>query len=207
MPNPIRFTFPHSSSKLIMKPLIEGEISLNLNQWFEKGISKEAYMNDLDKHLDDFHAVYNRFEVPEKDQTTLKNKSGMRVIALAEVWCGHCMMNVPILLHMLETANIPVSFLPRDKHLELMDQYLTKNKRFIPIFIFIDESGNEIGKWGPMAPEVEALSDQMKEMLPSKDDPNYKAIFTQYADKVGKLFTNDDTYWVPTYESILKAMP
>src|SRR5699024_1523269 len=132
---------------------IKGAIVIDLNQCYEKGISKESYMSDLDKHRDDFHTVYNKFNVPVEGSATLKEKSGIRVIALAEVWCGHCMMNVPILLKILETANIPVSFLPRDDHLELMDQYTINNKRFIPIFIFIDDSGNEIGKWGPMAPE------------------------------------------------------
>lgn len=180
---------------------------MDLNQWYEKGITKEAYMSDLNKHRDDFHTVYNQFNVPEEDRDTLKEKSGIRVIALAEVWCGHCMMNVPILLKILETANIPVSFLPRDDHLELMDQYTINNKRFIPIFIFIDDSGNEIGKWGPMAPEVEKLSEEMKASVPAKDHPDYAESFKQYAEKIGKLFTQDDTYWVPTYESIMKAMP
>src|SRR5699024_12740484 len=119
---------------------------MDLNQWYEKGISTEAYLNDLYKQRDDFLTVYNQFNVPERDKAALKEKSGIRVIALAEVWCGHCMMNVPILLKILETANIPVSFLPRDENLELMDQYTVNNKRFIPIFIFIYDSGNEIGK-------------------------------------------------------------
>src|SRR5699024_7849720 len=122
---------------------------MDLNKWYERGITKEAYMRDLHKLRDHLHTVYNNLHVHEEDKDTLKEISGTRVIALAEVWCGHCMMNVPILLKILETANIPVSFLPRDDHLELMDQYTINNKRFIPIFIFIDDSGNEIGKWGP----------------------------------------------------------
>ena len=180
---------------------------MNLNDWYEKGISKEAYMNDLDKHREDFHKVYKNFQIPKKDKAMLQHKSGIRVIALAEVWCGHCMMNVPILLNILETADIPVSFLPRDEHLELMDQYTVNGKRYIPVFIFIDQDGNEIGKWGPMAPEIETLVDRLKSDMPPKDDPHYKEAFRSYAEKVSELFTKDDTYWVPTYESIVKALP
>src|SRR5699024_5738034 len=111
-----------------------------------------------------------------------------------------------ILLKILETANIPVSFLPRDDHLELMDQYTINNKRFIPIFIFIDDSGNEIGKCGTMAHEVEKLYEEMKASVPVKDHTDYAESFKQYSEKISKLFTQDDTYCVATYESIMKSM-
>src|SRR5699024_9023504 len=107
----------------------------------------------------------------------------------------------------METANIPVSFLPRDEHLELMDQYLTHNKRFIPIFIFIDKEGNEIEKWGPMAPEVETYAKKLKKNLPPKEDPNYKQAFQKYANTISEAFTKDDTYWNIVYEDIKNVLP
>lgn len=186
---------------------MKGRCFMSLNNWFAKGISKEAYMNDLDKHREDFQKVYQHFEIPEEDQGILQAKSGLRVIVLAEVWCGHCMLNVPVLLRMMETANIPVSFLPRDEHLELMDQYLTHNKRFIPIFIFIDKEGNEIEKWGPMAPEVETYANKLKKNLPPKEDPNYKQAFQKYANTISEAFTKDDTYWNIVYEDIKNVLP
>lgn len=179
---------------------------MSLNDWFDKGISKEAYMADLDNHREHFNHIYQNFTVPEDDTSLLQSKSGIRVIALAEVWCGHCMLNVPILLNMMETANIPVSFLPRDSHLELMDQYLTNEKRYIPIFIFIDEDGNEITHWGPMAPEVEEFSNKLKENIPPKDDPGYKEAFHHYASKLSETFTEDRNFWGYVYEDIKKAL-
>src|SRR5699024_1668145 len=65
-----------------------------------------------------------------------------------------------------------------------MDQYTINNKRFIPIFIFIDDSGNEIGKWGPMAPEVEKLSEEMKASVPAKDHPDYAESFSNMLKKL-----------------------
>src|SRR5690625_6161251 len=53
------------------------------------------------------------------------------------------MLNIPIFLKIAEIANMPVRFLNRDENLELMDEYLTNGNRVIPIFIFIDEDGNE----------------------------------------------------------------
>src|SRR5690625_1118179 len=165
---------------------------MNLNDWFDKGIEKEEYIANLDKHRDSFMNIYDNFNVPEQDKTLLQSKSNLRVVVLAEVWCGHCMLDVPILLRMSEAANIPVRILPRDEHLELMDNYLTNEKRYIPIMIFIDENGNEVAKWGPMAPEVAAYVEELKTGMPEKDAPGYKDAFQKYVDAVGNAFSNDE---------------
>src|SRR5690625_1782814 len=143
---------------------------MSLNTWFDKGITKEEYMASLEKHREGFMQIYNQFEIPDKDEQELANKQNIRVIALAEVWCGHCMLDIPILLNITEKANIPIRFLPRDEHLELMDQYLTNEKRYIPIIIFIDDEGNELAKWGPMASEIEDYANKLKENIKPKND-------------------------------------
>jgi|SRR5699024_994093 len=181
---------------------------MNLNNWYNKGISAEAYRNDLDKHKEHFYQIYDQFQIPEADLDFLKEKSHLRVVALAEVWCGHCMMDVPILHRMAEAANMEVSMLPRDEHLELMDQYKVDGKRYIPIFIFIDEAGNEIGKWGPMTSNVKALVNQLKEdaNLPEKEDPQYKEAFQKYAQEISNIFATDETVWTDVYQDIKKAL-
>ena len=130
-----------------------GLIIMGLNKWYEKGITPETYIGALEKHKESFSYVYDNidlstFEEDEEFFQFVKEKN-LRAIALAEVWCGHCMLNVPILLRLAERTNMSVRLLPRDENLELMDQYLTNGKsRSVPIFIFIDESGNEVAKMG-----------------------------------------------------------
>lgn len=176
---------------------------MNLNEWFDKGITAEEYTADLDRLKEGFERIYGQFNPPNEDQDTFK---GVRVIVLAEVWCGHCMLNIPLLLRLTETTNIPVKFLPRDSHLELMDQYLTDDKRFIPIFIFIDEDGNEIGKWGPMAPEVKAYVDELKKDVPAKDAPNYEEKFREMITLTSKRFTEDEALWQTVYTNIKETL-
>ncbi|MEI3611650.1 thioredoxin family protein [Pseudogracilibacillus sp. SO30301A] len=180
---------------------------MNLNDWFDKGIEKEEYMAALDQHRDSFMKIYNNFKVPEQDKSLLKSKSHLRVVVLAEVWCGHCMLDVPILLRIAETANIAVRILPRDEHLELMDNYLTNEKRYIPIIIFIDEDGNEVTKWGPMAPEIATFVEELKTGMPEKDAPGYKEAFKKYVDAIGDTFRNDEKFWNYVYEDIKKTLP
>src|SRR5699024_11778624 len=68
-----------------------------------KGLEPEQYMSHLDKHKDSFYHIYNNFQLPADEEffNRMKDKN-LRVVALAEVWCGHCMLDIPILLHMCE---------------------------------------------------------------------------------------------------------
>jgi len=180
---------------------------LNLNSWFSRGITKDEYMSALDNHRQGFMNIYNNFKVPEADINLLKDKKGVRAIVLAEVWCGHCMLDIPVFLRIAEQAEIPVRFLPRDENLELMDQYLTNEKRYIPIIIFIDEEGNELAKWGPMAPEIKEYVDKLKVDVPAKDDPRYQEAFQKYVDEIGETFTTDETFWNYVYKDIKQTIP
>src|SRR5690625_2495408 len=116
------------------------------------------------------------------------------------------MMYIPILLRMLEAANIPIRFLPRDSHLELMDRYLTNGKRFIPIFIFIDEAGNEVTKWGPMAPDIEKFVNELKATLPEKDSPEYEEAWRSVIQQTGQTFTEDANIWQTVYDDIFEKI-
>ncbi|MBO1005015.1 thioredoxin family protein [Pseudogracilibacillus auburnensis] len=178
---------------------------MSLNEWFERGISKEEYIDSLQKHRDNFLHIYENFSVPTSD--SLSNKENIRTIVLAEEWCGHCMLNIPILLRLTEQANIPIRFLPRDENLELMDQYTVDGKRYIPIVIFIDQEGNEVAKWGPMAPEVKELVEKLKVNVPTKDSPDYEEAFRQYVKEIVDVFRHDAAYWNYVYEDMIKSLP
>lgn len=178
----------------------------NLNEWYETGISKEEYASDLDTHRESFEHIYHNFQVPESDIATLQQHDGVRALVLAEVWCGHCMLDIPIFLHIAEKANIPVKFFRRDENLELMEQYLTNEKRIIPIIIFIDKDGKELTTWGPIAPEVASFVDEYKKKLPSKEDPAYEDAFQEFINTVGKTFTKDETIWNAVYKDIKKTL-
>lgn len=179
---------------------------MSLNIWFDKGLTKEAYMERLDKHKDAFHHIYNTFSVPEEDKNKLKETKSLRAVVLAAEWCGHCMMDIPIFLHIAKVANIDTRFLIRDDHLELMDQYLTNGKRYIPMFIFIDEVGKEVGTWGPWAPEVNEFTEKLKADLPDRESAQFEEAFQQFIQKVSSTFRSDEEMWNYVYEDMKKVL-
>ncbi|SDI98587.1 thioredoxin family protein [Natribacillus halophilus] len=178
-----------------------------LNEWFAKGMSPGTYMEQMTKHKENLHYIYERFSVTDDERlTTLKQKND-RVIVLTEDWCGDAMLNVPILFHIAEQANMDVSLLLRDSNLELMDQYLTNGKsRSIPIFIFIDQDGNEVTTWGPRAPEMQAKVEELFKALPAKDDPDYEQKWKETIATMTEMLRDDENNWHTVYESIINTL-
>lgn len=181
---------------------------MNLNDWFDKGISKKEYEETLTKHKVAFNHIYEEFSFPETDSTKLTEikQQDLRVLIIAQEFCGHCMLDVPIMFRLAEETNMPVSLFVRDDNLELMDQYLTNEKRVIPIFVFINDAGEEVAKWGPLAPEVKKLMDELKADMPPKDDPKFETAFQAFIEKVGNIFKYEEKYWNYVYEDILKKL-
>lgn len=179
---------------------------MTLHNWFEKGLTKEAYMRRLDTHKDGFHHIKETFTVPSEDFNLLEKAKDTRAIILAAEWCGHCMLDIAIFLNMAEVANIDTRFLIRDDNLPLMDQYLTNEKAYIPIVIFIDKAGNEIGKWGPWAPEINDLMNRLKAELPPRDSDQFEGAFQELIKKVGSSFRNDESLWQYVYTDMKKTI-
>lgn len=175
-----------------------------LEHWYDQAMTAEAYMENMEKHRENLQKVYDEFQIPDDENffRRLENRK-LRVIAITEDWCGDAMMNIPILLHLAEKSHTEVRMLLRDSNLELMDQYLTNGKsRSIPIFIFIDEEGEEVTHWGPRAETVQQAVDELMSGLPEKDSPEYDAAFKEAIQTLTSRFKSDETFWQATYESI-----
>ena len=186
----------------------EKGMTLTLNDWFDKGIPSKNYVEEMKQHKEDLLHIYNAYTLPEDETffSSLKEKK-LRVIVLTEDWCGDAMMNTPILLHLAEKTDMEVRMLPRDQNLELMDQYLTNGKsRSIPIFVFIDETGNEVAKWGPRAEPVQQFVDEVRKDLPAKEADDYKEKFNAMIQTMYGEFKSNETFWSYVYESMKSSL-
>ncbi|MDR6227548.1 thioredoxin family protein [Desmospora profundinema] len=150
---------------------------MDLNRWFDKGMTGQAYIDGMEVNRESLLTIYESFQIREKNQPYFEGLANRRLrgIVLTADWCGDAMLCVPILMRIAEAAGMELRYLIRDDNLELMDRYLTNGKsRSIPIFIFIDDKGNEQMVWGPRAPVVQAAIDELRTRLPSEDSPDFK---------------------------------
>lgn len=181
---------------------------MTLNDWFLKAMSHQAYIDAMETHKENLLHIYHSFSTPEDNDffKRIQDKK-LRVIVLTEDWCGDAMMNIPILLHIAEKTNMEVRMLLRDSNLELMDQYLTNGKaRSIPIFIFIDEDGKEIAKWGPRAEEVQHYVEEIRAELPDKGAEDYNEKHREVIQKMTETFKSDTKLWNVVYTSLKNTL-
>lgn len=182
---------------------------MKLNGWFEKALSYTEYVEQMTRNKENMLSIYERFELKDVNVRKLETLRGrnLRAIALTEDWCGDAMVNNPILMKIADAAGIEVRFLLRDQNLELMDQYLTNGtSRSIPIYIFIDEAGNEVAVWGPRAPEVQAYVDAERAALPDKDAPDFAEKQKEMYRNMSKRFLEDKELWEKIEESIISRL-
>ena len=179
---------------------------LELLKWFDTGLTKEEYLSGMKVNKEEMNKIYTQFSLnPGEKETIQKIKNlGWKTIVLTEDWCGDALLNNPVLLRIAEEANIDVRFVLRDRNLELMDQYLTNGtSRSIPIFIFIDEKGEEKAVWGPRAAEGQAIVNEGLKGLPEKDHPEFadkqKQLFKQFRER----YQQDEELWHVVADSIL----
>lgn len=168
-------------------------------------MSPDDYIETMQTHKENLLHIYDNFSLPEEDKDffqELRTKN-LSVIVLTEDWCGDAMLNIPILLHIAQAAEMKMSILLRDSNLELMDQYLTNGKsRSIPIFIFFDEEGQEIAKWGPRAPKLQEFVNDSFSKLPNKEADDFDEIKKEMLTFITKAYRGNTDFWEEVYHSI-----
>ncbi len=182
---------------------------MNLNQWFEKGMTSKKYLEYMNVHKENTLSIMNNFSIPPEDEEVLASlaEKNLRVIAITEDWCGDAMLNIPILLKMAEVAKIDVRMILRDENLELMDQYLSNGtSRSIPIFIFLDENGEEKLKWGPRAPMVKKIVDDEIAKIPPKDHELFPEKQKEMIQRLTSQYSENHEIWEEVYESLKTSM-
>jgi len=182
---------------------------MNLNEWFQKGMSVEEYLNSMQQNKEEMLTIYEKFALTSEDQAKLGalKEQHLRVMALTEDWCGDALLNNPILMKIAEAAGIELRFVPRDQNLDLMDQYLTNGtSRAIPIYIFINGEGNEVAVWGPRAAEMQALVMERRADLPDKDAPDFQEKQMAMYKQLRESYLKDAGIWQTVADSIISKL-
>jgi len=182
---------------------------MNLNEWFQKGMTADEYMDSMKQNKEEMLTIYKKFNLTSEDENKLAAVRGqnLRVIALSEDWCGDALLNNPILMEIAEAAGMELRFILRDQNLELMDQYLTNGtSRAIPIYIFINEEGNEAAVWGPRAPEMQALVMERRAGLPDQDAPDFQEKQMAMYKQLRQSYLTDASIWQTVADSILSKL-
>lgn len=182
---------------------------MNLNSWFDKGMTFEEYRSSMKVNQKQLNHVYGQLSFTEEDLGSFQYlvERNLRGIVLTADWCGDAALNVPVIQRIAEESKLELRYLIRDENLELMDQYLTNGtSRAIPIFIFIDQNGEETKVWGPRSPQVQDLVMTMRDNLPAPEMSDFQEkqnnMYREFKEKV----TSDPAIWRTVIESVKERL-
>ncbi len=123
-------------------------------QWALRALNFEQYLDGADMNVPTMKRNFEDVKLNEEDGRYFSGlserlaKGAVKVLVLSESWCGDCVENLPILCKLEYLYRfMQVLIFPRDRNLDIMDQYLTEGVRVIPVFVFFDEQNREIGRF------------------------------------------------------------
>ncbi len=150
-------------------------------QDFENGLTYEAYKAQMTRNLDRLTANEERIRIdPEDLRAFAALPQPVKVVAIAEDWCGDVVANLPVLARLAqESGKLDVRVVLRDST-DLIDSYLNHGEfKSIPVFIFLDADFNEIGVFIERPDSVTAQRAEHRERIfaehPELGDPETPA--------------------------------
>jgi hypothetical protein len=131
----------------------------------EQGPAIQDYLRGMTKNPEQAEENYRHFRLTEDERAFLENIGiPMRVLVLAEDWCGDAVRYIPVMARMAEAAgNWDVRVLYRDQNPDLAGRWLKDGGfRAIPVFVFYDMDGNELTYFIEKPPAVYGLEERAR---------------------------------------------
>ena len=117
---------------------------------FDQGLTYEAYKDQMTRNRDRLEENERRVELTEEDLAAFRElPRPVKVLVLAEDWCGDVIANLPVLGRLAEeSGKLDVRIFLRDQNDDIMQRYLNKGQfKSIPVFVFLDDAFRELGHW------------------------------------------------------------
>ncbi len=166
-----------------------------MSSWQAKGLSFDEYLEHADMNVPTMRENFQAVTVNPEDDAFFRRlnerlpKSAVTAVVLSESWCGDCTENVPVLAKLASLYPfLSVRIFPRDENLDIMDRYLTLGKRTIPVFVFFDEAGEEIGRFIERPPGAHAFMESARKKVEGLSAEEQKKAMYQARSDLRKLY-------------------
>ncbi|MBG9812583.1 thioredoxin [Bacillus endophyticus] len=175
-------------------------------QYFEEGKTLQTYMDDMSTLKEESFSVYNAFQLPQDGFVEQLKIQNLHFLIITEDWCGDAMMINPVMRKIAEAADVEVRVALRDQDTDLIDRHLTNGGRAIPMVLILNNEGELIGKWGPRAPKVQEIVNEVRSVLPPKEDPSFPEKQKEVIKSLQTRYMNESVLWSYVYESFKETV-
>jgi hypothetical protein len=142
---------------------------------FAQGLSYADFLAQAAVNRDKFEANYKDAPLTADDIAFFKNAASRRngavkVLALAEAWCGDVYRELPTMARIAEAAGMTLRVFLRDQNADIMDEFLLHgHKRAIPVFAFYTDDLSYLTHFTERSQsahaELAAIADEVKAHL------------------------------------------
>ncbi len=138
---------------------------------FATGFLWEDYMQNSEKNLERFSENYEHMTLEAEDAGFFTSiATPLKVLILAEDWCGDVVQSLPPIVRVLErSSSIEYRIFRRDENIDIMDRYLTDGSKAIPYLVFMDAGLNEVARWGPRPEGCQSIMRDNKGKIPMEE--------------------------------------
>jgi thiol-disulfide isomerase/thioredoxin len=175
-------------------------------QFFQEGKSIQTYMDEMSMLKEESLTVYDRFQLPPDGLVERLQEHSLHFLTITEDWCGDAMMINPVIRKVAEAADIDFRVALRDADTSLIDRHLTNGGRAIPMILILSEQGELLGKWGPRAPEVQQIVDELRGALPPKEDPTFTEKKKEVIATLRQRYVGEEVLWTYVYDSFKNTL-
>ena len=180
---------------LVGRPKGETLEQLTLREYFEIGRTTEAFEELLDEDQLKLHRLHGRrAKIDDGAVEAIRTGKASRVLIITEPWCGDSLAIFPVVAELFCRAGLELRVIRRDEHPDLIDRYLTRGGRAIPIVLVLDEASRELLRWGPRPHPaqliVEAHREDVKEGRIERTEV-HKKVRAFYSGDCGKTVVQE----------------
>ena len=111
--------------------------------------------------------------------------NGQHWVVITESWCGDAAQSAPIIGAWAKKAGVPLEWVLRDGANGIIDDFLTRGGRSVPIWIVADKGGRVLHHWGPRPQAAMQMVQEFRSM------PEPKLPYSEFAATVQLWYAKD----------------
>jgi hypothetical protein len=169
-----------------MEDYMATEKSVVTSERFTSGLSYQAFIAQVTVNKDRFNEFYQTAYVSAADAAFFRRAVALpggpaRMLVLGEDWCPDVFRGLPVMARLAETAGIDLRIFPRDKNLDIMNEFLNEGKyQSIPTCVLFTADLKYITRWierPALANEERSqIEAQVKKEMPAAGEPELRAV-------------------------------
>ncbi len=128
---------------------------------FDSALTLQEYASLLGDQAGLYHHHYKRAQLINCDFVL----PPLKILVITEPWCGDSTAILPVIQKFFIDRKAEIRIALRDRNPELMDQFLTRGGKAIPIIIVLDEDGNFLMRFGPRPKKAQDIFETHRQLL------------------------------------------